>query len=173
MKYAIFILILLTSTLVACGGEGTWERFTTPQNIISVELPKQPQHISKNLRLGIGKTNTNIYRVAESDRTFTISYLKIPKKENQSKELTKILNEAREGNLDEFKGKIIYKKKIQQKGFSGYEFQVHTPDGEKTRFAQMYISNKYFIMLIVETSYSGDMPAWVNKFFNSVKLSNS
>jgi hypothetical protein len=124
MQVAIVVAVLV-------GGAPTWKPFAPPSAGFEVQLPATPIEKRQTVRTPLGNGELRVFALAAKAGTFAVGVTEFPESALANTTDDQRLDQARDGAVQQSKGKIRWEKKVLVDGVPGRELEIGI-DGAKT-----------------------------------------
>lgn len=167
--YLLFILILSTLILSACGQKtADWRDFNSTDGKFSVRMPGDPKEETNTIETDSGEITIHLFGVPIGNSDYIVAYSDYPEELVNSKGSTGILESARDGAIGNTKGKLISGEPVELNGFPGLKLVVESPDGTGIAQAMIFlVGNRLYQVFVAaekDTAYSEENLAFLDSF---------
>ncbi|RUT04226.1 hypothetical protein DSM106972_044540 [Dulcicalothrix desertica PCC 7102] len=137
-----------------------WYTYTSQDNNYTALFPTKPEERIQSVKTATGNVNVKLafYKDKQQNMTYLASDIKSDKKIPES-EVSKALDEFRDGQLERGNKAVINEKKITMNGYSGKEFIAHSSEKNVYHRAKIFFDtkNSTFYQIIVVASQEADI----------------
>ena len=146
-------VVIVVAMLV--GGAPTWKPFAPPSAGFEVQLPAAPTEKRQTVRTPLGNGELRIFALSVKPGTFAVGVTDFPESALTKTTDDQRLDQARDGAVQQSKGKIRWEKKVLVDGVPGRELLIGA-DGASTATLLILAADRnrlYQILAIGETSF--------------------
>jgi hypothetical protein len=167
--FLLFILILGVLILSACGQTtADWQDFSSTDGKFSVRMPGDPKEESNTITTDSGEITIHLFGVPIGNTDYIVAYSDYPAELVNSKGSAGILDSARDGAINNTKGKLISDESIELNGFPGKLLVVGSPDGTGIAQAKIFLVGNRLYQVFVATekdsAYTEENLAFLDSF---------
>ncbi len=146
-----------------------WNRFVSPDNQFSVNFPTHPSHESDIVNTPDGKVELVQYMSKNSEVLYAVMYGDYPAKGITGKTQDQLLNNARDGAVNNVQGKLLSETIISKEGYPSREFAFKVePNSVVT--AQIVLKNNRIYQVMVVAPSDMLFTSQKRQFFDSFEL---
>jgi hypothetical protein len=167
--------------LVACLGlvgrslaeDSDKKEFTSKEGSFKILFPAAPQEQEQTIRSPVGPLVNRVFfcMAANNETVYLVSFANYPDEPLKQYTPEQILNAARNGTVENLKGKLVSEQKLTlDKTHPGLEFVIEVPNTAQYR-ARIYFANKRLYQVVLVTSPKVTVSAKeIEDYFESFKL---
>ncbi len=142
-------LLPLVFAAILGGGGPDWKAFTPKGTTFSVTVPGQPTETQQTIKAAQGTIGVRIFSLTTKEGTYVAGLTEhpeaaVPKGQDQAR-----LDQARDGAVQEAKGRLRWEKKIVVDGKSGREFFVATETGHAVKIRLIADGPRLYQVMVV------------------------
>jgi hypothetical protein len=175
-----FLIILVLSGVtvrsqskisVAQQSDTSWTELTSARGGFTVQIPGNPTESTQNVESISGKIPHRQYTVVLSEAAFLVTYADIPVPINNSRQVTAVLDAARDCFLKETDGTLLTEHEVNIEGYIGREFVIEKP--ECLIIDRTLLVNQRLYQLVVYLLHKAGSPMSDQELLNSSRFLNS
>lgn len=150
-----------------------WRIAAPPGGNFRVLMPGEPTLQQKTEKTPAGDVPTNVYvaHMARQNLTFEVGYSDLPEPARQAtaEQVEKVLDGARDGMIEDSKGKLLDEKPIVLSRYPGRELQIDIPDKGRSLVRLYFAKTQLYLVAATGPGLQADSAA-VERFFSSFRL---
>lgn len=174
MKMKIFKLLTVFTIIILISGCDVlgWKKYASEEGNFSVQLPAEPKGQRIILNTDFGRNYLNMYVLNRKDDNFvySVAFVDYPPELFQSKSADKILEDAKNGAVNNIQGILVKESKISIGKNPGRDITIETTAGNAVVRARFYLVGQRVYQLMVTTDKKWAKSYNINKFLDSLEL---
>ncbi len=166
------IVLALAFLIVLAGGCGRKDTFSSKEGGFSVETSSIPRQKKESVPTQNGPTDihTLTFEMQDPAAEYWVVYIDYPAPTVRQKGVEQLLQEARDGSVNNVRGRLLKERDILVGGYPGkeieYEGEASTEETYKSRMC--LVKERLYVVLV--TVPRGGSPERAEKFLNSFRL---
>jgi hypothetical protein len=153
--------------------QAVWSVFNSKEGAFAVLMPNKPVQEVQSIDTDLGKVDAHLAIGSHEDsEVFIASYTDLPSAPADESQIIKALDDVRDGQLKNAKGKLLSETTISLEGIPGRELKIETAVGPS--IARIYLANLrlYQIVAVVPAAAAGSdaVARDTAKFLSSFKV---
>lgn len=173
MRKKYFYIFLFLIFVSSCGGT-SWKKFTSQEGNFSVWMPGTPKLTTEAIDTAAGKLNLYSHEVSAGNMFYIVAYIDYPEELIKQRNPYKMLEDGRDGAINNVQGKLLNEADVPYLGHPGKEITAEATREKVPYILKMkffLIKNRLYQLGVVmykdkETATQSD----VKKFYNSFSL---
>jgi hypothetical protein len=170
--FAIGFILVSSLFYLIRGGGGKLEEFKpyrSDEGRFSILLPGEPERMVQKVDTPFGALELIMYQAGSKKIGFMVGYADYPQKMFESADIEKMLDDARDGAVQNIQGKLIDEKVLDFHGNPGRELEIKVPNKATIKSRIILIGTRLYQVMVVSESKSA-LRKNCPKFFESFKV---
>lgn len=167
------ILRLLLAALFLCAGCGRKSEFVSPEGgfaLAATGNPVQKKQSLPNPDGGVDIT-TLTFTLNDPPAEYWIVYIDYPEPTVRQKGGDRILNEARDGSVENVRGRLVAERKVFLGEYPGLEIDYEGASGDPNAYrSRIFLINHRLYVILVTAPAGKPFPAQARNFLDSFRL---
>lgn len=154
------------------GGGGKLEEFKlyrSDEGRFSISLPGKPERMVQKTDTSMGALESVMYQAGSDKIGFIAGYVDYPPKMFENTDIEKMLDVARDGAIQNIKGKLLNENVLDFHGNPGRELEVELPNKATLKSRIILINNRLYQVMAISNSKK-TLNTNCPKFFDSFKV---
>jgi hypothetical protein len=131
-------------------------------------MPGEPKDEINTIQTDSGQIVIHLFGVPIGDTDYIVAYSDYPAELVNEKSPQGVLDSAREGALNNTKGKLLSEQPIELNGFPGRLLVVESPDGKGVAQAKLFLVGnrlyQVFVAALKDKAYTEENQAYLDSF---------
>ncbi len=172
-KFLVIIAFLVLSAVIlsACGqSTADWREYTNEEGKFSVLLPGEPKEETSSIETDTGTIQIHLFGVPIGDTDYIVAYTDYPAELINTKGAQGILDSARDGAVENTKGKLLSDETIDLNGNPGKLLVVESPDGKGIAQAKIFLVGTRLYQVFVAAAKEKANTEENQNYLNSLRI---
>jgi hypothetical protein len=165
-RAAVWLALLV---LAGCQGQN-WETFSPADGKFSVEFPGPPTQKIQRVPTAAGELVAHSFAYEEKDYAYTVGYSDYPAGVMQPGLEDRILDSARDGAVENVRGKLVSEERIALNGHPGRNLKVTILSGRGTVDARIFLVGNRLYTAIASSETERASASDVRRFLDSFQI---
>ena len=156
----------------AARSQDDFQRFTSKAGGFTLLMPTEPKTQTQNLETAVGTITVTMYIAEKNGAAYFASFNDYPAELVQKSDPQAILDGARDGAVNNVKGKLLNEKKIAIGSHPGRDITFEAVNGQYLARSRMYLVNQRLYQIMVLAPREQGLPAKIDQYLDSFQLIN-